>query len=161
MTQLTQDLLKSLLNYDPDTGVFTWLVQRRGTAKAGTTAGSINGCGYIHIRVNIKMYPAHRLAWLYVYGVWPSKGLDHINRVRTDNRIANLREATDGENKQNCSLHRNNSSGIKGVGRNQGKWRARISVDDRQIYLGRYTTIEDAIAARKAAEVKYHTHRVI
>jgi hypothetical protein len=154
MTQITQKLLKSLLSYDPDTGVFTWLVTRPGRAKINSKAGGLTARNYYHISIFGRKYKAHRLAWLYVYGVWPDRDMDHINRNGLDNRICNLRLATHSQNMQNRhSKHR-------GVTLKEGRWRARISLNKKQVFLGYYATREDALAARKSAELIYHTHRI-
>lgn len=85
---LTQSRLKTILHYDPETGMFRWRVSN-GAAKAGRLAGSLRPNGYLHIGVDCNRYYSHRLAWLYVYGVWPKDQLDHINGIPNDNRIAN------------------------------------------------------------------------
>lgn len=155
---ITQEILKTLLNYDPDTGIFTWLVSS-GRSKAGAVAGSLNhGDGYWQIHINNKRYKNHRLAWLYVHGTFPSDQLDHINRVRTDNRLCNLRMSTQSENMQNISIRKDNTSGHAGVSwrKDAQKWHARISLNYKRIDLGYFTDLAEAIAARKAAEPKYH-----
>ena len=101
-----------------------------------------------------RQYKAHRLAWFYVHGEWPDGEIDHINWVKNDNRICNLRVVTHSENMQNTRRQ------DKGVTFKRGYWRARISLNKHQIFLGHFKNKEDAIAARKAAELKYHSHRV-
>lgn len=157
---LTQSALKEILHYDPGTGVFTWRVSL-GTAKAGSVAGSFARHGYVQIGVAGRNHLAHRLAWLYEFGEFPPNDLDHINRVRSDNRICNLRPATNAENNQNCSMRRDNTSGHVGVYwyKRDKKWRAKIQINRKTIPLGRFTNLEGAIAARKAAELKYHTFK--
>lgn len=156
---ITQKRLKELLDYDPGTGIFTWRVGRGGKAKAVSFAGTVSNRGYLQIRIDAKRYYAHRLAWLYFHGEFPSNQLDHINRVRSDNRIANLRPATNSENQQNLSKRRDNTSGVIGVSwhKQRGKWVARIRVNGRYIYLGLYETVEAATAARLLAKAKLHT----
>jgi hypothetical protein len=158
---LTQQLLKDLLHYDPDTGVFTNLVNRGKRALIGDQAGYLHPTGYVKIVINRKLYRAHRLAWLYMYGVWPKDQLDHINRIRDDNRINNLREASNSENLQNMSLTSRNTSGYKGVSWNKRecKWYARIYLNYKEIYLGYFTNLDDAVAARKQAEEQLHPYR--
>lgn len=155
---VTQARLKELLNYDPGTGVFTWRVSR-GPKPADSVAGVIKGNKYIYIGVDGKTYLAHRLAWLYAHGIFPLGQVDHANRIKTDNRIENLRLATQAENMQNLSKPRNNTSGVIGVSwdKQHKKWRAQIMIHGRQIYLGLYETIDGALAARYAAKEKYHT----
>ena len=152
MSQLTQDTLKSLLDYNAETGWFHWR-ERRGSSHAGKLAGSLHSRGYIHISLFRKLHKAHRLAWLYVHGAWPDGEIDHINGVPNDNRICNLRVVTRSENMQNTRRL------YKGVTFKRGYWRARISLDRHQIFLGQFKNREDALAARRAAELKYHTHR--
>ncbi|MCK9994454.1 MAG: hypothetical protein Dbin4_02974, partial [Alphaproteobacteria bacterium] len=101
MAELTQSRLKELLHYDPDTGVFTRRVQTSSNARVGDVAGCLHPEGYRHIQIDGKRYAAHRLAWLYMTGEWPTNQLDHLNGVRDDNRWGNLREATHGQNQQN------------------------------------------------------------
>lgn len=153
---LTQSRVKEVLEYSPSTGDLVWCGKRRGRPKNGTTAGSINSCGYITLSVDGKVYQAHRVVWLHVYGEFPKGGIDHINRVKTDNRIENLRCATTSENMRNRSIGKNNTSGHMGVSWNEGmeRWVAFIS-DGRRITLGIFVDKEDAIAARKIAEKKY------
>lgn len=161
MRELTQQILKSLLTYDPTTGLFTY-AKARPRVKVGAVAGHLHkGHGYIQIKVNGKLYLAHRLAWLYTYGVWPSDQLDHINRDRTDNRLINLREVTQAQNCQNRPLQSNATSGVKGVTWNKvlHKWHARISLNGRRFHVGWFLTKDDAVKARLAAESTMHPFR--
>ena len=155
--ELTAEYLRSILDYNPDTGIFTRKVRAANCVKVGDRAGSPNGDGYLQIMVQSRKYLAHRLAWLYVYGVWPNDQLDHINRIRTDNRRANLREVSHKQNGQNKSKPSNNTSGHPGVSwyKRISKWQARIMHNYKLIHLGYFTDIEDAITARKAAEKLY------
>lgn len=101
-------------------------------------------------------YLAHRLAWFYVYGVWPDPICDHRNQNRADNRLENLRQATSSQNLINSKMWSNNTSGVKGVSLSQrGKWVAEIRVMKKKVCLGTYENIEDAAAARRTAELKY------
>jgi hypothetical protein len=149
---ITAERLRELLAYDPTSGGFAWRVDRGGLAKAGQIAGSRNGIGYVNIRVDGRDYSAHRLAWLHVTGAWPAGQIDHINGVRDDNRIANLREATNAQNQWNRA-HQGSVSGFKGVKwcKIQRKWRAELRKDGRKIHLGRFATVEEAHAAYCAA----------
>jgi hypothetical protein len=159
--KLTVERLRELLHYDPETGVFTWKVTLSRRAVAGKTAGAFASLkGYTPISVLNVKYLAHRLAWFYVYGVWPSEDVDHINRVRSDNRITNLRLASRTENSQNAGLKRNNTSGYKGVSlhKTTRRWRAHLMVGRKQIHLGLFDCIHEAVAARKAAEAIYHPY---
>lgn len=154
---LTQERLKYFLNYDEGTGVFKWRFNRKGLF-AGQVAGSISkDSGYVCIRIDNRLYRAHRLAWLYVYGVWPDDCIDHINHNRQDNRICNLREATKQDNQQNLSKNSANTSGVTGVSfyAAYSKWAAEIWVKKSKIFLGYFDNIEDAAEARRVAEKKY------
>ena len=154
---LTAELLRSLVYYDPEAGVFYSLSDRNGGIKAGQSLGSENGKGYIDFNLCGRSYRSHRLAWLYVYGVWPKDQIDHINRDRADNRIDNLREASNKENQQNASLSKRNSSGYKGVTwyKRHQKWTASIRVSRKLLHLGYFKRINDAVAARELAEISH------
>ena len=155
---VTQDRLKEILDYDPETGVFSWK-KTSNQIKSGSMAGSASSGGYIRFTVDGVRYSAHRLAWLYVYGEFPETDIDHVNRIRSDNRISNLRIASRVENCQNSSKRKSNSSGVVGVCWNIGheKWQARIMHKGKSIHLGYYKTIEDAARARAEAKRKHHT----
>lgn len=158
--EMTQAKLKDLLAYDPDTGIFTWLVSATNSVKVGSVAGTIGNHGYLHIMINGRRYLAHRLAWMYVHGRFPCGQTDHINHERLDNRINNLREVTADENSKNLSLRKSNKSGFTGVffDKYAYKWRAQIKFNDKIISLGYFINIEDAIEARKEANIKYSFH---
>src|SRR4030095_14944144 len=119
----------------------------------GVEACCVTTGGYIKLSVCNKRYYGHRLAWLYVFGQWPNDELDHINLVTSDNRIANLREATKAQNNSNCSVRSHSKSGKKGVDfvQSTGKWRAKISKNRRRIHLGTFNSPEEAHAAYCAA----------
>lgn len=159
---LTKQELDQWLTYEPETGVFVWCVSR-GKARAGSVAGRINNKGYRTIGIRGKCYQAHRLAWLLVYGEWPTKDLDHVNQIKDDNRIVNLRQATASENMQNRSLYANSSSGYRGVHWNKwaSRWEARIRISGKLIHLGRFATKESAYAAYQIAAAKMHTHNPV
>lgn len=158
MTELTQSRLKELLHYDPDTGVFTRRVQTSSRAMIGDVAGSLLPDGYRRIMIDGGKHRAHRLAWLYMTGEWPTNQLDHMNGVRDDNRIANLREATNAENKQNREISKNNRSGFMGVSwhKHTRKWVAHIQIAGSKKHLGLFTTPEAAHAAYLAAKADLH-----
>lgn len=152
-TSLTQKRLKSLLTYDPDTGDFRWRVKRPRCA-IGATAGTATYHGYSAIKIDGVTHRAHRLVWLYEFGRWPAGELDHINRNRSDNRVANLRETSRFLNCQNRqkpatahSSHIGVSKGFAGKG-----WRAYIDKHGCRITLGTYPTEHAAVEARKTAE---------
>jgi len=152
MEKITAETLRRELNYDPDTGVFTRRIARGGQ-KVGDVAGWLGQNGYRYINVAGGKYTAHSLAWLHVYGVWPSLKLDHRNRDRLDNRIANLREASNALNALNSGLRNDNTTGHRGIYwfPRTAKWMACVFDNGRQVHLGYFATKEQAIAARHAA----------
>lgn len=158
--ELTSTTLKEVLQYDAKTGLFTWKVSR-GIVRAGTIAGTPHTHGYTHITLKGKRYFAHRLAWLYTHGSWPSFEIDHVNRLKSDNRLLNLREVTSSQNQQNRLLTKNNSSGFKGVtwNKQKSKWWAKITVNHKKYHLGFFDTPEEASLAYQAGAIKLHTHR--
>ena len=157
---ITQAELKEVLRYDPDTGHFKWISGDPQFYRVGLVAGGLTGHGYILIRINYKGYLAHRLAWFYVNGVWPEDQIDHINHIRSDNRIINLRCVTAAENQRNRTINSRNTSGVSGVtsGYKGRYWVASISVDKELIPLGRFADKFEAICARKSANNKYGYH---
>lgn len=159
---ITQQRLKELLDYEPETGIFTWRVRNGNRTKVGGNAGGVNSYGYVQIRLDGSLYKAHRLAWLYMYGEMPSDMIDHINRKTGDNRICNLRIATNSQNQQNAGVRNDSTSGIRGVSwdKKRGKWCARIKAKDTRRHLGYFESIEEAIAVRCAAESKYFVSNI-
>jgi HNH endonuclease len=144
-THLTAARLREVLHYDPDSGLFTWLIQARATRPPGSNAGSRYD-RYVKIGIDQERHSAHRLAWLYMTGKWPTHEIDHINRDGFDNRWANLRDVPKSVNARNIVKH--NNSGFRGVKKNRGKtWRSIISVEGRPVGLGNFLTPEDAQAA--------------
>jgi hypothetical protein len=157
---LTREQVQELLEYSPDTGGFTWKVNRGRTAKAGQRAGCPDRQGYICMKILGGTYKAHRVAWLMVYGRWPDSQIDHINGVPGDNRISNLREVNPRQNAENRRVTHNQTSGVKGVTymRKIRKWKAQVYTKGTNYYLGVFSTIEEAEAAYKAAALVLHTH---
>jgi hypothetical protein len=152
------DQVRSLLDYDQDTGLLTWRDRDRGRLPAGHVAGVSDSHGYIVITIGGRLYKAHRLAWLLVHGSWPSKHLDHANGNRSDNRIANLREADRWQNCANSRTMKRNTSGFKGVYFNKRtqRWMARISANGKRLFLGLFPTPETAYRAYCEAAIRYH-----
>lgn len=146
-TLITQSRLKEVLRYDPETGMFTWLVSLSNRAPAGADAGGLDDDGYRLISIDGRLYQAHRLAVLYMAGVWPPEQTDHANRIPSDNRWKNLRPATRGQNQQNSKPR--GVSRFKGVSwrKDCGKWQAQAKLNGKQHYLGLYHTEELASAA--------------
>lgn len=158
---ITQSRLKSLLTYDADTGEFCWAVSTSNRTPVGSVANCRDKNGYVVIRVDKKLYKAHRLAWLYEYGVWPTKNIDHINQTPGDNRIVNLREADQHENNQNRRVQRNSQSGVTGVSWNKTHklWQARIHTREGCRSLGWHKSKDAAILARQNAEREIYSFR--
>lgn len=156
-TKISHEKLKEMLTYNPETGLFTWNVQRM-RIKAGSVAGSKERNGYIVIAIQGKYYKAHRLAYFYVNGSWPVNNIDHINRVRDDNRITNLRDATFDENRMNNSVYSNNTSGFPGVSwhKRKNKWVVRTSQLGKDRTHGAFENLIDAIACRIRSEVNVY-----
>jgi len=156
---LTQARLKELLSYGADTGEFT-RIKTVGRCNAGTVSG-FSDCseGYTCIHIDGRTFKAHRVAWLYTHGYWPDH-IDHINGIRTDNRILNLRDITKAENAKNQRVPKNNTSGLIGVYWDKGKrkWMVGIGVNKKLKHIGYYDYKWDAICARKSSENKYGFH---
>lgn len=148
--------IKNFLDYCPETGLFTWVVDAAKNVKAGKIAGCIQSHGYIYIALKKKRYSAHRLAWFFCYGKWPTKHIDHINGNKTDNRIENLREATTSENGQNRAANKNTKTGFKGVTAHNKKFRAEITHQGKTHYLGVFMTAKEASEAYKKAAKQLH-----
>lgn len=144
------DRLKELLHYCPDTGSITWAKRRFGV-KVGSEAGTEHK-GYRRIKIDGKLLLAHRVAFAIFTGEWPEEEIDHINRVRSDNRISNLRPASRSNNMVNRA-YPVGESGITGVTKHKNGWQANISIKGRCVYLGLFKTIEEAAIARSSAEL--------
>lgn len=160
---LTQERVKELLTYDPETGEFRWKEGRR-QMKAGSVAGSDHtvhsGKKYRVISIDGKKYQAHRLAWLVMHGEFPPEQIDHIDGNGLNNRFENLRAVSNAGNGKNVRKRADNTSGVSGVHwhKTRQKWQAHIRVNQKLIHLGRFTSQDAAVAARKAAEIKYGFH---
>lgn len=136
-----------------------WLQSPTGSVSIGSNAGTLQKRGYIEIRLDKKVYKAHRLAWLYVTGKWPKDQIDHINHARDDNRWVNLQEADNKSNAKNRASTKANGD-IIGVYWNKSRlnWRAAININGKRTFLGSYTDKFDAICARLSANNKYGYH---
>lgn len=146
---LTQDKLKSLLHYNPETGVFIWIKENRRGIRGNGIAGSLTDNGYLNIGISGTLYRAHRLAWFYMIGEWPENDIDHINHKRTDNRWVNLRVCTRSQNLRNALKRPGCSSKHKGVSwfKGRDKWEAYIDFDGRRKKLGYFDNERDAAVA--------------
>lgn len=155
---LTAARLRELFAYDGDTGVFHRLTSR-GPTKPGPVTPCFDSHGYQVIRVDYKLYRAHRLAWLYMHGCWPSGDIDHIDGNRANNRAENLRDVTRSENCQNLrAAQAHSTTGILGVSKvdKSSQWRARISANGSTKHLGCFPSQEAAHAAYLAAKRGLH-----
>ena len=154
---LTAELVREYLNYDPDTGVFTWRKKSSPKSVVGAVAGDAKPNGYRTIQLLGCRNFAHRLAWFYVYGVWPKHHIDHINGVRDDNRIANLRDVTQQHNVHNERKPRRGNPYL-GVSysKDRDKYLAQIYANGKAKNLGRYDTPEEAYAVYIEAKRKLH-----
>jgi hypothetical protein len=152
---ISQNELKQLFDYNSETGVFTWLKDNYSKKLIGVKSGSLHKDGYIRIIINRKSYLAHRLAWLYVYGEWPKNQIDHINGIRSDNIINNLRDVTSSENNLNRSCHRlGKLIGCHYCKREQ-KWVSQITINNKQKKLGYFNTeLEAHNNTKKFKEMK-------
>lgn len=154
---LTAKRVRELLSYDLETGIFKWRMRVSSRANAGDVAGCINGNGYLQIGICGRLYPAHRLAWLYVYGRWPKNEIDHLNGIKLDNRFLNFREVAHAINRQNQRLANVDSkTGILGVQPSGNRFIARITVGTKRVYLGTFDTSAQAHEAYIAAKRRLH-----
>lgn len=146
---LTQTRLKEVLEYNPDSGVFTWKGVHKipGKRKQGRIAGTVNSDGYTVIYVDNRQYRAARLAWMYMTGRFPNPTVDHKNRNRTDDRFGNLREATKQQQRINQKKYRNNGL-PKSIYWVRNKYQVDIVRRGKKHYFGRFDDLQDAINAR-------------
>jgi hypothetical protein len=157
LPKLTKDEISAILSYDPDNGHFTWLDSASPKVR-GKRAGSISHYGYVDIRIHTKhLYKAHRLAWALMTGEWPAE-IDHINGVKDDNRICNLRAADRAQNTRNSTLRKHSQSRLKGVASYgcEGKFYAYIRINGRKTYLGSFDNPHAAHGAYCAAAIMHH-----
>ena len=159
------DFFNERLRYEPETGKLLWRVNVSPRARAGAEAGTVGAEGYRVVQVARRSHQAHRLCWMLVNGSWPIGEIDHINGVRNDNRIANLRDVTKAENMQNkrVAQRNNKSSGLLGVSWDKGRsrWQANIGVDGRQRKLGYFVDQHAAHAAYMTAKRAQHISQEI
>lgn len=149
--------LHGLFHYNPESGALTNRVKRK-MMPAGIVSGFIEKKGYRSVRINGGTFKVHRVAWAMFYGKWPDGQIDHANRDKLDNRIANLREASGSSNQQNKGIYATNSSGFKGVNwhKRTSRWHARVMHEGTRIYIGSFSTKEDAAEAYRSAAKKLH-----
>lgn len=168
-----QSIVRLVLDYDADTGVLRWRAREMtmfssthrckvwNSQHAGKEAGSINSQGYLDVRLDGKLHRAHRLAWIHVNGALNGLQVDHINGVKTDNRLINLRAVSQLENGRNQRLGTNNTSGVNGVcwDKQHKKWRAQIGVKGRRVLIGVFADMQEAIVARLRVERQFGFHQ--
>ncbi len=155
---LTADRVREVLSYDEISGELRWKVSPGNQILDGTLAGKYETNGRLRIKIDGKLYLGHRLAWLHYYGSWPEKFIDHINGNPQDNRISNLRQATNQQNSFNQKRPRNNTTGFKGVNfhKRHSLYQAYIKADGKRIHLGYFEDPKEAHVAYVAAAKKYH-----
>ena len=154
-----QSTLKSILSYNENTGLFVWLDCKTRARRNGKIAGTLTKNKRIHITINKKRFYAHRLAWLYVYGIWPVNFIDHINGIFDDNRIVNLRECNRLENQQNIRKPtKSNKSGYLGVSYDKklNKFKVGIGINYKVKYLGYYESAKEASEVYLKAKRELH-----
>lgn len=155
---LAHKRLRDVLSYDPETGLFTWLVKVTKYTRVGTTAGGVHSSGYRIVCVDSVLHRGHRLAWFWVTGNWPAHPIDHRNGVKHDNRFSNLREVSHQVNCQNLQgAQANNRSGYLGVCQHGSSWRAQIKLNGRRIVLGSFATPALAHEAYLTAKRAVHS----
>jgi hypothetical protein len=145
-----------MLEYDKETGDMTWKVRRGRMAWPGAKAGTMGPIGYKQVGLFGFRYMLHRVAWFMHYGEWPENELDHINGIRDDNRIENLRPATREQNTQFCKMRKDNTTGVKGVSFRDGRYLARVRLNGTRKHIGIFSNLNDAEAAIKAAREEMH-----
>jgi hypothetical protein len=156
---MNAEILRSIVTYDEDTGLMRWINDHKTLSwiKAGDVVGrESTKNGYRSTSLSGKQYYQHRLAWLYVYGEWPTSAIDHINGDKSDNRIANLRLATRSQNQQNRKKTKNKIAPPGAYKHWSGRWYAMIMVNKKSKYLGSFATAEEAAAAYAKAKKELH-----
>ena len=156
---ITQEELKAQVEYNADTGVFTWKVRNSNRIKIGDEAGNHHNSGYIEMQLLGKRYLAHRLAWIYVHGYTPEL-IDHIDGNRLNNKISNLREATYAENAYNSKLRSDNKSGVRCVSwdKKRQSWEVRVKINGKLKHFGNYKDLDEA--AKVADKIRKEHHNI-
>lgn len=151
------ELFRSLLRYEPDTGLFYWIAERPGQRRLGNVAGHKSDLGYVKILIRPTNVSAHRLAWAFMTGKWPTHEIDHINGERHDNRFDNLRQATRAQNCQNKRLRGNGAAGLPGAHVRGNRYTAIIDANGVRHRLGTFSTAEEASAVYLEARRRLHS----
>lgn len=161
INSITAEIARDRLDYDPDTGIMKWK-NHKCKPYIGRVIGTKGGGGYLRVTMTVdgvaRAFLIHRLAWLIIHGRWPKDQIDHINGIRTDNRLSNLRECNQAENNANTKLYKNNQSGVKGIywEADRNCWSAYITENKKLRRIGRFKTKEEAVEARKQAFEDYY-----
>jgi len=159
--ELTVERLRERVNYDANTGIMTLKTKpiKGGRTPIGGAMGSVHPKGYLYLNLDGRRYLVHRLVWMYVYGEWPDS-VDHINHVRSDNRLANLRNIPGHENQKNMKLGAKNASGVPGISwsATRNKWEVYITSKRNRVSLGRFADFFEAVCTRKSAELALNFH---
>jgi len=158
MSELTQERVKELFDYDSENG---WLIRKkgeRGRVVNRPCGHNPNRAGRGCVRIDGKLHLTHRAIWFWHYGEWPNGEIDHIDRNPMNNRIENLRDVSRSENSQNHRLHSNNATGYPGVSwhKSSKKYRGQVAIDNKRISLGYFNTPEEAFLAYQLAKIEYH-----
>jgi hypothetical protein len=150
---ITQSLVRELFDYRD--GLLIWKTKRNGTRDCGG-AGHLNKSGYMTVQINGRLYRSHRVIFLWHHGFLPEE-IDHINRIKNDNRIENLRAVSHSENCTNRGVRSDNPTGVSGVSWNEklNKWRVRITINKNRKELGLFSNFDDAVKARRSAEINF------
>lgn len=155
---LTQNYLKTLIHYNPETGECVRLSKTSFNTKAGEVINGKDDRGYKRLMINRVRYKLHQLIWLYVYGEFPKEDIDHINQDKTDNRLQNLRDVSRSVNCRNIRFRKNSPFGISGISLNDSKYMVRIVQKGKEKYIGRFDDFFEACCVRKSAEHKCQYH---
>lgn len=152
----SQERLCELLSYDKESGILRWRM-KRGSKLAGAEAGCRDETtGYLRLRIDRVAYWAHRVIWKMMTGFDPVALVDHKDRDNANNSWGNLREANKADNQRNCKNHSTNTSGAKGIRLENGKWRAKISLNNKTIHIGSFDSLADAVRARSEVAMRLH-----
>jgi len=153
---ITPEYLSKVFHYNPETGDFSWRSAHTNRVKAGDVVRAKIGKGYYAVQLDCHRMRVHNVVWAIHYGKFPEGVIDHVNGIKTDNRIANLRDVTTSQNAYNVGRQKNNTTGFKGVSRNGAGFKAEISADKQSHYLGTFPSLEGAASAYAKAAKQLH-----
>lgn len=151
---ITQDIACEIFEYNSESGLLSWKIKNGNRGLKGRTAGHVMNNGYRSVSINGRPYLVHRLVWLIHNGYVPENDIDHINRIRSDNRIENLREVSRMCNARNTCNFKHNTSGVKGVywDKSKNKWKSYLIINGKVFNFGNHDSFEEAVFHRLAAE---------